>query len=103
MAYRATSLTDLRSRLADSDVDLPLLSELELEPHRLLGRLQLGRRDLQQHSPTTGVNFNRYRYASNNPYRVVDPDGRRDQDARLRHLDMEPTSPQEGRLDYWGW
>ena len=27
-------------------------------------------------SPTTGSNFNRYKYAANNPYRFRDPDGR---------------------------
>ncbi|MBB5877737.1 RHS repeat-associated core domain-containing protein [Xanthomonas sp. 3498] len=29
-------------------------------------------------NPNTGVNFNRYKYASNNPFRFTDPDGRYD-------------------------
>lgn len=29
-------------------------------------------------NPNTGENFNRYKYANNNPYKFTDPDGRRD-------------------------
>ncbi|UHQ19583.1 hypothetical protein LVB87_15560 [Lysobacter sp. KIS68-7] len=32
--------------------------------------------DPVQADPNSGANFNRYAYASNNPYRYVDPDGR---------------------------
>ncbi|WP_223807134.1 RHS repeat domain-containing protein [Montanilutibacter psychrotolerans] len=33
----------------------------------------------------TGANFNRYKYAGNNPYRFTDPDGRRDWDSLSAH------------------
>ncbi|MDR6840428.1 RHS repeat-associated core domain-containing protein [Pseudoxanthomonas sacheonensis] len=32
--------------------------------------------------PKTGANFNRYKYAANNPYRFTDPDGRKEYDCR---------------------
>ncbi|GAB2665385.1 RHS repeat domain-containing protein [Arenimonas aestuarii] len=39
--------------------------------------------------PGSGANFNRYRYAANNPYRFTDPDG------RLEKLKEEPPPPPE--------
>jgi len=50
-------------------------------------------------NPNTGANFNRYSYANNNPYKFVDPDGRRSEikdDGRI-HITPEdksvPTPP----------
>src|SRR5690606_29356653 len=40
--------------------------------------------------------FHRYRYASNNPYRVTDPDGRMDRDTRKELAEARAAAKSEG-------
>lgn len=49
--------------------------------------------DPVQPDPSTGANFNRYAYANNNPYKFVDPDGRRStvKDDKI-NIDVEDKS-----------
>lgn len=45
---------------------------------------------------TNGNNFNRYKYASNNPYRFTDPDGRMDKESRkeMQEVRAAASSPE---------
>lgn len=50
----------------------------------------------------TGSNFNRYAYASNNPYRFVDPDGRRSRDLEMIYKASGATPPPRSPNDWLG-
>lgn len=53
-----------------------------------------------QANPNTGNGFNRYKYASNNSYRYIDPDGRADLEL---FSEADPLFPAAHRFDMPGW
>jgi len=48
--------------------------------------------------PNNGASFNRYKYASNNPYKFVDPDGRMDGAVADRYADNFHNMPRETQI-----